>query len=302
MRKTILCTASVAWLLLVASELVHARQVGNNVIIIPRTNMHPDQVRQNVNNMHEFLSGHIEKINSVASVASTGQGAQPAKPFHVKVHQGQAFAGISGNIPNHVLEKLSLSDHGMNIMAIEQDSIAAICAPLYNVTEENNASWNLVRVSSAVRPPDTRPYYYPDTAGKRASVYIIDTGINVNHPEFEGRAHFLKDFTGTVNTDNHGHGTHCAGTVGSKTYGIAKKSTLYAIKVLGADGTGLFSWIIEGINYAVEHAKNDPARAIISLSLGGGKSQAMDMAIAAANDAGLATIGILLFSFNFNVV
>lgn len=60
-------------------------------------------------------------------------------------------------------------------------------------------------------------------------------------PEFEGRATFLANFAGDGdNTDGNGHGTHCAGTVGSKTYGVAKKTKLYAVKVLDASGSVSF--------------------------------------------------------------
>jgi hypothetical protein len=68
-------------------------------------------------------------------------------------------------------------------------------------------------------------------------VYVIDTGIAINHPEFEGRATFAANFAGDgTNTDDNGHGTHCAGTVGSKTYGVAKNTKLFAVKVLNAFG------------------------------------------------------------------
>jgi subtilisin family serine protease len=68
-------------------------------------------------------------------------------------------------------------------------------------------------------------------------VYVIDTGIAITHPEFGGRATFLANFAGDgSNTDDNGHGTHCAGTIGSRTYGVAKNTNLFAIKVLNASG------------------------------------------------------------------
>lgn len=57
--------------------------------------------------------------------------------------------------------------------------------------------------------------------------------------EFEGRATWLYNSVGDGDdTDGNGHGTHVAGTIGSVTYGVAKKVDLFAVKVLDAGGSG----------------------------------------------------------------
>jgi subtilisin family serine protease len=121
-------------------------------------------------------------------------------------------------------------------------------------------------------------------------VYVIDTGIYTAHPEFEGRATFLANYAGDgQNTDGNGHGTHCAGTVGSKTYGVAKAAKLYAVKVLDASGSGSNSGVIAGINFAANDAKTRscPNGAVGSMSLGRAKSTAINSAAAYAVSAGL---------------
>jgi cerevisin len=67
-------------------------------------------------------------------------------------------------------------------------------------------------------------YLYSENGGRAVDVYVIDTGINIGQIDFEGRAYWgttipvnLKD------EDNFGHGTHCAGTIVGKKYGVAKK-------------------------------------------------------------------------------
>lgn len=98
------------------------------------------------------------------------------------------------------------------------------------------STWGLARISNQDR--GNTLYTYDDSAGSGTCVYVIDTGIATSHPEFEGRAAFLANFAGDgTNTDGNGHGTHCAGTIGSKTYGVAKKTQLYAVKVLDASGS-----------------------------------------------------------------
>ena len=80
---------------------------------------------------------------------------------------------------------------------------------------------------------------YDTSAGAGTCAYVIDTGIYTAHSQFGGRATFLYNAVGDgQNTDGNGHGTHVAGTIGSTTYGVAKKTKLYAVKVLGADGSG----------------------------------------------------------------
>lgn len=101
--------------------------------------------------------------------------------------------------------------------------------------QQVGSTWGLSRISHQANTSKT--YNYDDSAGGGTCAYIIDTGIFTAHPEFEGRATFLANFAGdAINNDGNGHGTHCAGTIGSKTYGVAKKIKLFAIKVLGVDG------------------------------------------------------------------
>jgi subtilisin family serine protease len=135
-------------------------------------------------------------------------------------------------------------------------------------------------------------YTYPDSAGAGIDAYVIDTGVLSTHPDFQGRAVFGADFTREGNGDGNGHGTHCAGTVGATTYGVAKKVNVVGVRVLGSNGSGSFSNVIAGIEWAARQAatKNRAAGKIVSvanMSLGGGASQAVDDAVKAATDAGL---------------
>lgn len=101
---------------------------------------------------------------------------------------------------------------------------------------QSPSTYGLGRISQ--RSPEISSYTYDSSAGTGTCAYVIDTGIDTSHPEFEGRALFLANFAGDgLNSDGNGHGTHVAGTLGSKTYGVAKKTKLYAIKVLKSDGS-----------------------------------------------------------------
>lgn len=125
---------------------------------------------------------------------------------------------------------------------IEQDAVV-VTQQLPFLTPSNKrgdvtqtgTTWGLSRISS--RSKGTNSYTYDGSAGVDTCVYIIDTGIDVAHPQFEGRAIFAANFAGDgLDTDGNGHGTHCAGTIGSQTYGVAKKTTLIGVKVLDSKG------------------------------------------------------------------
>jgi len=113
------------------------------------------------------------------------------------------------------------------------------------------APWGVSRVSSS-EAGKGNSYRYPSTAGKGVDVYIIDTGIDIRHKEFAGRARWgvnlVKD---SPNIDDNGHGTHCAGTIAGRNVGIAKNANVVAVKALESGGSGVISTVIMGIDFVI---------------------------------------------------
>jgi subtilisin len=105
-----------------------------------------------------------------------------------------------------------------------------------------------------------------------AAVAVIDTGIDLDHPDLN--AHAGVDCTGTGSSDDdEGHGTHVAGTIaatnhGSGVVGVAPGTALYAVKVLDQGGSGYDSWVICGLDWVAQHASSLNIR-VANLSLGG---------------------------------
>jgi subtilisin family serine protease len=62
--------------------------------------------------------------------------------------------------------------------------------------------------------------------------------ILISLQDLEGRATFLRNFAGTSSGDPQGHGTHVAGTIAGKTYGVAKKARVFGVTVLNSAGSG----------------------------------------------------------------
>lgn len=162
-------------------------------------------------------------------------------PAHV--YQFGGFGGFAAEMSDDIVQLLRVFP---GVEYIEQDAVVkANLGEIENLEKkayvtQSSSTWGLARISHKARGSSS--YTYDSTAGQGTCVYVIDTGIATTHPEFEGRATFLANYAGDgSNTDGNGHGTHCAGTVGSKTYGVAKKAKLFAVKVLGADGSVCFS-------------------------------------------------------------
>ncbi|RKT88193.1 Subtilase family protein [Saccharopolyspora antimicrobica] len=107
--------------------------------------------------------------------------------------------------------------------------------------------------------------------GKDVRVAVLDTGLDLKHPDFAGRDIVTGSFVeGQDVQDGHGHGTHVIGTsCGPRTfaegpgYGIASEASIYAGKVLGDDGSGTDGGILSGIQWAISNGC-----AVVSMSLG----------------------------------
>ncbi|KAF2830369.1 subtilisin-like protease [Ophiobolus disseminans] len=212
-------------------------------------------------------------------------------PAHVYKFGG--FGGFAADMQDDIVD---LIRNLPGVEYVEQDAVVKASLGEFDNLEkrafvtQSSSTWGLSRISHKNRQTGTLSYTYDDSAGAGTCVYVVDTGISTTHPEFEGRATFLANFAGDgSNTDGNGHGTHCAGTVGSKTYGVAKKTKLYAVKVLDASGSGSNSGVIAGINYVANDAKTRdcPKGAVGSMSLGGTRSTTVNAAAANAVSAGV---------------
>ena len=119
--------------------------------------------------------------------------------------------------------------------------------------------------------------------------------MNIEHEKFEGRAVWGATITsGDSDVDGNGHGTHCAGTIGSKSYGVSKKAKIVAVKVLRSNGPGTMSDVVKGVEFAIKahvrEAKDSESGfkgSTANMSLGGGKSSALDLVVNAAVKASL---------------
>jgi subtilisin family serine protease len=194
------------------------------------------------------------------------------QPEFVYTHALNGFAGAMSDAARQGL----LRDN--RVVRVEPDGIVTI------VTTQSGATWGLDRVDQRNRPLSTTYSYTSTGAGVRA--YILDTGIRFSHSEFGGRAAKGYDAFGGTGNDCNGHGTHVAGTVGGKIYGVAKAVKLVAVRVINCDGSGATSGVIAGIDWVTAHRVKP---AVANMSFGGAASSSVDDAVKNMIAAGVAT-------------
>ncbi|KAM3446842.1 hypothetical protein MY3296_009296 [Beauveria thailandica] len=191
------------------------------------------------------------------------------------------FQGFTANMDRETVEKFRTNNA---IQYIEQDVSGKASTNFYS---QGQSTWGLSRISH--RRAGAHDYLFNDDGGKGVCVYVTDSGIDESHPEFGGRAHQIKSFIPGANHDDLGHGTHCAGTIGSATYGVAKEATLYGVKVLDSNNRFDHSDLIAAYDFILRDApqRDCPNGVVVSGSLGGPYSPALNEAAENMADHGI---------------
>jgi subtilisin family serine protease len=153
-----------------------------------------------------------------------------------------------------------------------------------NDTQPNPPSWGIDRLDQRDLPLDNS-YTYTNK-GDGVTAYVIDTGVMVDHPTFEGRATGGYDAIDGDNNpvDGHGHGTHVAGTIGGAEYGVAKGVNIVGVRVLDDSGSGTTEQVVAGIDWV---AQNHSGPSVANMSLGGGVDEVLDAATRGAIASGV---------------
>ncbi len=199
---------------------------------------------------------------------------------------GTVFRGFSVRLPAAAAQLLRLDPAVESVTADGTSHTTGI---------EGNPPWGLDRIDQH-RLPLNQHYKYPNRPGKGAHLYVVDTGINPDHQDFAGRVGSSRNFspdcfllTCSVDpsawTDCNGHGTHVASTAAGTRYGVAKKATIHAIRVLDCGGSGEDSDIIAALDWLAQHHASP---AVVNMSLGGSSAPALDAAVAGLVQHGIA--------------
>ncbi|WP_328789894.1 MULTISPECIES: S8 family peptidase [unclassified Streptomyces] len=193
---------------------------------------------------------------------------------------------INGFAAALTAEQLKSVRGAVGVTSVTQDATVTVPpTPAKGIgTKSPSNSWGLDRIDQRFLPLNND--FSANRSGQGVTAYIVDSGIDFRHPDFEGRARpgFDAIGDGLNGGDCNGHGTHVAGTVGGTTFGVARKATLVSVRVLGCDNRGSWAGIIAGFDWV---ANNSRQPAVLNASLGGDRLEAVNAAVTAVSDRGV---------------
>jgi len=201
---------------------------------------------------------------------------------------GQLIRGYSkvfnGTLVSGPTTKMLALAKNPKVLSVEENLEVSIFAV------QDPAPWGLDRIDQESLPLNST-FDDRNFQGANTISYIVDTGIDSTNTDFEGRVRSGYDAIQGVGSysDCNGHGTHVAGIVGSKTFGVAKQTALVPVRVLNCDGEGSYSSVIAGLNWiAATHRPGDAA--VVNMSLGGVTSSTLDEAVSNLFSKGITVV------------
>ncbi|MDQ3402570.1 MAG: S8 family peptidase [Actinomycetota bacterium] len=247
----------------------------------------------NENSIDSIKDSYIVVLKDAPRAVSAGVGDLTARyGGTVKYTYSSAVRGYSATMSATQAREVAADPA---VAYVEQDRAVRMLTD-----QPNPPSYGIDRIDQRDLPLNQKYSY--STGASNVTAYVIDTGINYSHQDFGGRATFGFDAfnDGQQGKDCQGHGTHVAGTVGGKTFGVAKEVKLKAVRVLNCQGGGSISTETAGVDWVTANAVL-PAVGNMSLYTGtkNEPSRTLDDAVARSIQKGI-TYVVAAGNFNDN--
>lgn len=225
-----------------------------------------------------FNKGAVSRSSAPAEARRAAQ----ASGAQIKYIYTVAIRGFAANMSAQAAANMKANNP--NIAYCEQDQIASIppirieAKPGGGGTQPaQETPWGIARVNGGA-------------AGTFQTAWVIDTGIDLDHPDLNVDVARSVSFISRETADDlNGHGSHVAGTIAAidnsiGVIGVAPNAPVVAVKVLDRRGSGSYSGVIAGVDYVAQYGRPGD---VANMSLGGGPSDSLDQAVINAAAGGV---------------
>ncbi|PWW79771.1 subtilisin-like protein [Tuber magnatum] len=240
----------------------------------------------------QSLDGHLSWLSTVTKEVTSFAGTERKYDF-------AGFVGYSGQFDADTVEQIRARPE---VALVEPDGVVNADKLCVKQALPMPGLWGLGRIS--FRPGGNRGIYlynnsspYCNSRTGAPTAYLLDSGVYSGHHDFGGRAtHLWKANPLWPSDDLCGHGTHVAGTLIGRTYGVAKNAIIFSVKVLERSRfgscSGTWAGVIAGVEQAYKHASGAGKipLSVINMSLGGGLNPLVNSAVQAVVSKGLTVV------------